>query len=143
METARLVAQETDLPLETDDDLCEMDFGEWEGKTFEEIRASDPNAVDRWAAYSPDWQPPGGESLRHFRLRAHGAIDRLSADPGSVTVAVTHGGVIRAAICHLLGLEPKRYLLFDVQPASVTTIRLFDGKGVLHEMRNVPEEGIS
>ena len=46
-------------------------------------------------------------------------------------LAVTHGGVIRAMICHLLGLEPRNYVLFEVDYAAVVVLHLFDGKGVL------------
>ena len=46
-------------------------------------------------------------------------------------LAVTHGGVIRAMICHLLGLEPRHYVLFEVDYAAAVVIDLFDGRGVL------------
>ena len=46
-------------------------------------------------------------------------------------LAVTHGGVIRTMICHLLGLEPQQYVVFEVPYAALVVIDLFDGKGVL------------
>ena len=46
-------------------------------------------------------------------------------------LAVTHGGVIRTMICHLLGLEPRNYLAFDVPYSAMAVIDLFDGRGVL------------
>jgi alpha-ribazole phosphatase/probable phosphoglycerate mutase len=46
-------------------------------------------------------------------------------------LAVSHAGVIRALVCHYLGLRPSQYVLFDVGHASITLIHLFDGRGVL------------
>ena len=46
-------------------------------------------------------------------------------------LAVTHGGVVRAMICHLLGLEPRKYVAFRAPYAAIAAIDLFDGQGVL------------
>ncbi|MEK7826204.1 MAG: histidine phosphatase family protein, partial [Thermodesulfobacteriota bacterium] len=56
---------------------------------------------------------------------------RIAADPAGAAVVVTHGGVIRFLICHFLGLPDRAHLLFDVQPASISEIRIDGGKGVL------------
>ena len=50
---------------------------------------------------------------------------------------VTHGGVIRAMICRLLGLPPRDYLLFDTRCASLSVVDIFDGKGVLAGLNDV------
>ncbi|MFA5863566.1 MAG: histidine phosphatase family protein [Phycisphaerae bacterium] len=119
------------VPVEVDADLREIDFGKWEGRTFDQIAVSDPQLVDRWANYDSEFAFPGGESTQHFLERVHRVADRMAADPAENVLAVTHGGVIRAIICYLLGLPSRNYLLFDVKPASLTTIELIDGKGVL------------
>ena len=122
---------------EADADLREIDFGRWEGKTFSEIRDSSPEEVERWARFAPDFAFPGGESLRDFLDRVRRAADRLAADEAETVLAVTHGGVIKAMLCRLLGLEPSRYVVFEIAPASLTVVRLFEGKGVLSEMIRV------
>jgi len=113
------------------DDLREVDFGRWEGRTFEEVQAADPELVARWAEWPADFAFPGGERIGDFLARVRQAADRMASDPAEVVVAVTHGGVIRAMACHLLGLDARQYVLFNVEPASVTRVDLFDGKGVL------------
>ncbi|MCW5210022.1 histidine phosphatase family protein, partial [Desulfobulbus sp. US1] len=56
----------------------------------------------------------------------------METSAGTNTVAVvTHGGVIRTMICLALGISPRNYLLFDVQPASLTVLDLFSEGGVL------------
>ena len=114
-----------------DPDLREIDFGRWEGMGFAEILAADPAAVDRWAALAEDFAFPDGDSIRNFRKRIGATAERIAADPAGTVVVVTHGGVIRFLICHFLGLPDRAHLLFDVQPASISEIRIDGGKGVL------------
>ncbi len=103
-ETARLLVEPIGLGVETDPDLREVDFGVWEGKTFQEVRAADPAGVGRWENLSGAFSCPGGESLEQFSARVRSVADRLTAHPSEVVLAVTHGGVIRALLCHVLGL---------------------------------------
>lgn len=128
-QTAQRIAGQ--LPVEIDEDLREVDFGDWEGRTFEQIAASDPAGVNRWAEFSDDFAFPGGESIGSFLNRVGRVASRLAAEPSDRLLVVTHGGVIRAMICRLLGLHPSQYVLFNVRYATCTTIDLFDGKGVL------------
>ena len=128
---ARQTMERSNLAAVIEDDLREVDFGRWEGRTFEEIAASEGDAVERWAAFDPQFAFPEGEGLADFFSRAGRVADRLAADPAQRVLAVTHGGVIRAMICHLLGLDQRHSVLFDVKPASLTTMALHDGKGVL------------
>ena len=104
-QTAEILRSATGCAPETDPDLREIDFGRWEGKTFSEIRDSSPEEVERWARFAADFAFPGGESLRDFLGRVRRAADRLAADEAETVLAVTHGGVIKAMLCHLLGLE--------------------------------------
>lgn len=115
-----------------DPDLREIDFGLWEGRSFEEILSAGENeSIDRWRRFDREFSFPDGESLGGFVARIARVADRLASNPAEQILVITHGGVIRATICHLLGLDVKNYLLFDVRPASITTIDLFDGRGVL------------
>ena len=120
-----------DLPPQMDMDLREIDFGEWERRTFAEAAGDNPSLVDRWAAFSPEFAFPGGESLRGFLSRVQSAAQRLAQAEALTVLAVTHGGVVRTMLCHLLGLEARHYLAFDVPYAALAVIDLFDGKGVL------------
>jgi alpha-ribazole phosphatase len=130
-ETAESLGEALGMTPVIDMDLREIDFGLWEGMTFDAIQASDPDAVARWARLEPDFAFPGGESVEVFLARIRRAAKRLAECEGPSVLAVTHGGVIRAMICHLLGLSPRRYVLFDVRPASLTKIAIYDGSGVL------------
>jgi alpha-ribazole phosphatase len=135
-ETARITAQGLHLPIQFDDDLREVDFGRWEGLTFEEITAGDGGAIAGWARFDRDFTFPDGERIGDFLDRVARAGERLAALDCESAIVFTHGGVIRALICHFLKLDPRNYLLFEIGPASVTTIRLFENGGILTGLNN-------
>lgn len=137
-QTAEAISRSTGLDVEIDHDLREVDFGRWEARTFEEISAAWPGDVSRWAEMPEDFSFPGGESISGFSARVRRAADRMAADPAEVVVAVTHGGMVRGMICHLLGLEFRHYILFNVRRAACATIDIFDGAGVLSGLNETP-----
>jgi alpha-ribazole phosphatase len=129
------------LPIHVDADLREIDFGRWEQHTFAEAAADDPSLIDRWAAFDAGFAFPGGESVGSFLHRVRAAAERLIAAQADTVLLVTHGGVIRAMLCHLLGLDPRHYAAFQVGYAAVAVVELVDGKGVLAalEQAELPE----
>jgi len=128
IETAERVSR---IRIEINPDLREIDFGRWEGRTFSEIQQSDPSAVARWAEFDPDFAFPGGERLVDFSARVRRVADMLASRPEKSILAVTHAGIIRALICHFLGLHPRQYVLFRIGFASLTVLDLFGERGVL------------
>ncbi len=132
LETAGAVLAGSRLQPEILPDLREIDFGAWEGKTFEEIQAASPAGIPRWAKFDPAFCFPGGERLADFRSRVKRAAEQISSTPQASVVVVTHGGVIRLLICHFLGLHLRKYVLFEPGPGSLTVMNLFSsGKGTL------------
>ncbi|MCX7803719.1 MAG: histidine phosphatase family protein [Planctomycetota bacterium] len=136
-ETAEIAAGPLGVPLAVDPDLREVDFGDWEGKTFAEILAGDPAGVEKWAAFAGDFRFPGGEALRDFEARVEAAAGRLAADCCGRIAAVAHGGVVKGIVCRLLGLPLRCHVLFSIKPASITTIEFRDGKPVLAGLNDV------
>jgi alpha-ribazole phosphatase len=135
IETIRTVSG---IPVEIHPDLREIDFGHWEGKTFDQIVAIDPAVVDRWACFDPEFTFPGGEGLREFLLRVERVATTIVSGPEKTVLVVTHAGVIRALLCHFLGLLPRQYLLFDIQFGSLAILDLFGDKGVLSGLNCFP-----
>jgi len=130
-ETAQAALAGSGLAPELDQNLREIDFGAWEGKTFAEICNSEPERVNAWAAYRPDFAFPGGEGIAAFAARVREVGERIAADPAEAIAVFTHGGVIRELICHYLALASRHYIDFDVKPASITTLMLSGGRGTL------------
>ncbi|MBV9225993.1 MAG: histidine phosphatase family protein, partial [Acidobacteriaceae bacterium] len=106
LETAQYLADALRLPIETDDDVVELDYGNWMGLTFAEIRES-----DEWQHYNrlrSISSPPKGEFMMQVQARAWTALEKIlsrHAQRETATVAmVSHGDVIRALLILLLGM---------------------------------------
>jgi broad specificity phosphatase PhoE len=85
----------------------EIDFGEWEGLTIDEIRERYPRLYTEWQAHrGGDFTYPGGESTRGFRERVAQALHEVmtQAPPGEL-LFVLHKGVIRCIMAELLGYD--------------------------------------
>ncbi|WP_270936933.1 histidine phosphatase family protein [Falsiroseomonas oryzae] len=112
-----------DTPLETHPELIEQDLGEWQGlphETFFERLRHPPHPF--WSIHV-DERPPGGESFTDVIARVGPAIERLAAEnAGGDIVIVAHGGSIRAAVAHAMGVGGQPVLAFSVKNLSLTRL---------------------
>ncbi|MEV4009605.1 bifunctional RNase H/acid phosphatase [Nonomuraea angiospora] len=89
-QTAEAVARRTGLDVEVDEDLRELDFGDWEGHTFTEVQRRWPAELSAWLA-DPETAPPGGESFATVARRVQAAGERLvERYEGKTVLAVSH-----------------------------------------------------
>jgi probable phosphomutase (TIGR03848 family) len=118
-ETAAVVAEAKGLKLETLEDVGEVQYGDWTGRTIKEL-AKEPlwklvQATPSAARF------PEGESLYEMQARSVQAVERLRAAHPEQTVAVcSHADVIKAVACHYLGMHLDLYQRVVVGPGSVT-----------------------
>jgi broad specificity phosphatase PhoE len=103
--------------------IAECDFGSWAGLTLSALNDSDPDGVGRWML-DPAAAPHGGESLERFYERVSAWLDSIAHDASEPIVAVTHGGVIKAAVVHALGAPLKEFWHVAAAPLSVTEFAL-------------------
>ena len=101
-------------------DLAECDFGAWAGRTPAEVHEVDPDGLARWYA-DPDTAPHGGEGFAAVRARTRRVLAAARPLPGT-TIAVTSGGVVKAALLEALDLPTAALWRLDVAPASVTEL---------------------
>jgi broad specificity phosphatase PhoE len=107
--TAQAAARPHGLTVVTEDALVERDFGEWDGLTAREIAERDPPGVPLFDS-SPTFAPPGGESLEAVVVRAYPALEDVARrHAGEAVLVVSHKTVIRALMCHVLGMPLERY----------------------------------
>ena len=129
-ETAEPIAATVATSVEIAAGLNEIDVGEWTGRSFAELE-SDP----RWSAWNTQrdrGEAPGGERMQAVQQRAFRELETMQTrHPGERVAAVSHADVIKAAICRVLGLSLDRYHAFEIEPASVSTLVLWDGGGKL------------
>jgi broad specificity phosphatase PhoE len=131
-ETANVVAAALGLPVEVDEDLREMDFGDWEGCTFAEVEQRHPADLAAWKR-SADVAPTGSrETFADLLLRATGAARRITARPADTTVlAVTHVTPVKAFVAHALGAPPGCFFAMELSPAAFTRITYAGSEAVL------------
>lgn len=109
-----------DVPIETDPDLREVDFGDFEMRSYAELK-NDPSYL-RWISGENEKNtPPRGESGEAMRRRVIRAVERIR-EGGKNAVVVTHGGVIAAIMAYLFPAEKKNR--YQWQPAPGGGYRL-------------------
>ncbi|MFC6022729.1 bifunctional RNase H/acid phosphatase [Plantactinospora solaniradicis] len=121
------------VPLVVEPDLIECDFGEWEGRTFAEVRERWPAELDAWLA-SPAVAPPNGESFVEVTTRVNRATAKLLASyPGETVVVVSHVSPVKIALrdalaatdafLHRLYLDPAGLSIMDIWPDGGMAVR--------------------
>jgi ribonuclease H / adenosylcobalamin/alpha-ribazole phosphatase len=135
--TAEAVADATGAALTIDEDLAETDFGDWEGRTFAEVRQQWPEEMNAWMA-SADVAPPGGESLSAAARRALAALDRVLAEhSGKTIVVVSHVTPIKTIICRALLAPPAALFRIHLDVASLSEADWYaDGPALLRSMND-------
>jgi broad specificity phosphatase PhoE len=121
MQSASILAARFGLPVEIAPALDELDYGEWTGRSFEDLKP-DPR-WSRWNSQRGSSRPPGGESMRSLQKRVVGHLEQLRGDRSvEVAVLVSHAEPIRAALLHYSGKPLGDYLSVEIDPGSVSTL---------------------
>jgi len=118
------LAERFGAPVMIDDRLCELDFGAWEGRAWDDLPRGD---LDAWCADYVHARPPGGESFAELAARALSFADDMAARHArSCVVAVTHAGVIRALVAQARGIKLADAFSVDVAFGSLHAVTATD-----------------
>jgi broad specificity phosphatase PhoE len=109
--------------------LNECDFGSWAGRTLAQVHEEDPQGAAAWMT-DPHARPHGGETLADLLERVGQWLDR-QASGGGHGIAITHAGVVKAAVVHALGAPPAAFWQVDVAPLALTELHAHDGRWTL------------
>ncbi len=126
-ETARLLGARR---LTTEPRLAEMQWGAWEGRRYTDLRRELGAAFRKNEALGLDFRPDGGESPRQVQDRLRPWLVETAGD-GRPTIAVTHNGVIRAALALATGWDMTGPPPQKPGSAAAHLFRL-DGDGAIH-----------
>jgi broad specificity phosphatase PhoE len=118
MQRARGTAELAGLSgCEVDPDLVEWDYGDFEGRTTEEIRPEYPG----WTVWDGPW--PGGETIDEVAGRADRVVALVRAcPPGSTVALIAHGHILRVLGARWLGLDPGAGRLLALTTGTVSEL---------------------
>lgn len=125
-ETAELIGTTLGLSPRAMPELREIDVGQWEGLTPEELYRRFPDHMAEYRRDPARTVRLGGESYAQLQERALVALNQIQAhhEADAVVAAVSHGGTIRALLCHVIGLDLGNFGRMWLDNGSLTELRL-------------------
>jgi len=132
IQTAEIIADNHNLKLIKYQGLREMNFGEWEGMTYTEIKENYPELVNKWFEDPSSVNPPGGESLQDFQDRVSDDFNEIiNKHRDKKLLAVAHGGVIRTWLASVLKMPLAHYWKLEVDNTGISLLKYYDDSPVL------------
>ena len=135
LQTATVIAEITKLDVRTCDAANEINFGEWTGRTFDELSND-----ERWRHFNNRRSMtmiPGGESFMEVQNRIVKEIDTLALEHGDAHVAIiSHADVIRAAIAYFSAIPIDLVERFEISPCSVSVVAVDADNATLLTLNN-------
>ena len=130
-ETAEIIAQPRQIPIQLEPDLMDIDVGHWTGLNHDELNKSN----EEWKAFkrNPTVAPPDVETFPQVQARALAAVERWRKQPdiGAYPTFVVHADVIKLLLAHYTGLEAAQAGKLMIDNASVSIVEVEDEKGAL------------
>ena len=121
--TARVVSDGHKVDITTCPELREVNYGDAEELTFDEIGHHYPEVAELLTNFSLKLKFPGGESFLEFIERTSKFLDKLQQYEPSQTILITsHGGPLRVLVCRLLGIDLGHWNQFHFSNASLSII---------------------
>lgn len=121
-----------------DEGLREINFGDFEGLTIEEITESNPEEFDKWIEKQNDYEFPNGDSLNSFYYRVIQEFERIidQSDKNKNITIFTHGGTIQCIISHLLSKNLDHFWSFKIDNCSVSTFYFIEDTVVFEKVNS-------
>ena len=136
LESARVLAAGR-AAVTVDDRFREIDFGDFEGLTYDAIAEWFPEKYEEWMTHPTGVTFPGGEAFSTMMARVHNALDDVRrTHVGHTTVVVSHGGVNRIALASALDLQPRRLFRLDQAYACLNVIDYFGDEALVRVMNS-------
>lgn len=123
--TARVIGASSGIEPVVTPLLREINFGQWEGQTFDEIEKTWGNEISAWLDDPFHVAAPGGETLGQVCARMQTFLEQLAGQvpEGKRVAAVSHGGSIRALLYQVLNLDHSSFWDIKIDNASVSLLR--------------------
>ena len=127
---AEALADTLSIKFSVDENLKEIGFGSWEGRTPEDIKSNEGDALERFLQDPVNNRPHGAEPLDDFAQRVWTAYGSIAEQyRGQHVLIIAHAGVIRAITSKVLGMAlDDVYSCLKIEYAAIATTRIPSGK---------------
>jgi len=131
-QTARIILDSRQITLVTSPDLRELDYGLWEGLSFEEIKSKYADDLSRFMEGDHDFAPPEGESVSQLLERTARFVEQVEGHvKEGIILVVCHGGSLRGLVVQLMGLKEDSFWNFQVDLTSLSIVDVYPNRSVL------------
>lgn len=137
VQTAEAIAKQHSLYPATLPALREINFGLWEGLTYQQIMAAWPDLLSTMYTKPGKVLIPGGESFYQVQKRVRKALATcIAAHQNESIVIVSHGGTMRVALCNALGLSLEKMWSLRQDSTGINIIEYFSEMTVVSLMND-------
>lgn len=133
--TAEIINSFHGRKIEVHPELMEMDQGDFEGLSFQELMACEKEFIHRWVADPASVRMPRGESLAELQDRVWPPVEKIIA-AGKNALVVAHNFTIAAILCRIRNISLSEFRSTCVDTASRTVIRFGDGRANIDLMND-------
>lgn len=126
VQTAEIIAERKFTQIEKCSELREINMGNWEGKSFRQIKEKFPKEYYARLDEIENFKPNGGESFKECQLRAMNIFSRIAKADSENIIIIAHAGINRSIIASLLGVPLKNIFKFQQNYGCINKI-IFDG----------------
>lgn len=121
--TAQIISQAIHLDASKIEGLNEWQVGDWEGRTYLEVKKSEPVLYQAWSNDPIHNAPPNGESIIDLSKRASNHLAELIGQyNGKRVLLVTHAGIIRSILVQALGMPIENFWRLAIPCGSVSKV---------------------
>lgn len=128
LDTAKIITGKSAEEMTLVPELREIDLGNWEGKTFDEVRGEWNEIYEARGHNFANVAPPNGENFSDLQKRAVPAFERILGEcPKGDILVVAHGGVIWSLMCKLFGYDLNDIFFYLMDYCGVHKLQRTDG----------------
>jgi alpha-ribazole phosphatase/probable phosphoglycerate mutase len=129
VDSGRIIARAQGLDARVLPAFDEVDFGAWEGLSFDEIKQRYPEDFARWLVDPGNHPPPRGESFRKARKRSMDQLKKILGEDEGLTIGiVAHAGILRIMIFSLLGMRLSRLFRIGQDYGCINIVDIYEDR---------------
>ncbi|MEN6318585.1 MAG: histidine phosphatase family protein [Syntrophaceae bacterium] len=130
-QTAMAIGKFHTAEIEIEENLQEMDHGDFENVSIEELKKTHLPFIKQWFNNPASVAMPNGESLSDVQIRAWSAIEKIIEKPKNNILVVSHSMTIMTILCKIRNMDLSFAKEVHVDIASKTTVEFEDGHGII------------